>query len=278
MNTLKKGLIVFVILVINILQVSCSLKESYKEAPSGTNKDVKHAESNMKKTEILVAAAASLQYVMEELQIMFKEQYPNDNVIFTYGSSGALQQQIEQGAPIDVFISAAQKQMDTLLEKDFIIKETKIDLLENKVVLIIPKESKLKITNFEDMLLATRIAIGEPSSVPVGYYAEQIFNALNILEGVNKKVVYAKDATEVLTWVSSGNIDAGVVYSTDAVSSSKVTIVAEATKGSCERIIYPAAVIKGTKEEKAASNFINFLVKEEASEVFIRYGFIPLNK
>jgi len=223
--------------------------------------------------EILVAAAASLQNAMEEIQIMYQEANPNVTVTFTFGASGALQQQIEQGAPVDVFMSAALKQMTALEEEDLIVKESKKELLENKVVLIVPKDSKLGITSFEDILKAPLIALGDPESVPVGQYSEEVFTSLGILDKIKDKVTYAKDVTEVLTWVSTGNVDAGVVYATDAISNDDVTVVTEAPEGSCSKVIYPVAVVKGTKVEAGATAFVEYLASPEAIAVFEKFGF-----
>ncbi|MGB8451884.1 MAG: molybdate ABC transporter substrate-binding protein [Anaerocolumna sp.] len=223
--------------------------------------------------EILVAAAASLQNSMEEIGKLYMAANPKVTVTFTYGSSGTLQQQIEQGAPADVFMSAAIKQMKALEDKGLILEDTKKELLENKIVLIVPKDSKLGITSFEDILKAPTIALGDPESVPVGQYAEEVFTSLNMLDDVKKQANYGKDVTEVLTWVSTGNADAGVVYSTDAMSTDDVTVVAEAPEGSTPKVIYPAAVVKDTKVADAAKAFVDYLSSEEALGVFEKYGF-----
>ncbi len=223
--------------------------------------------------EILVAAAASLQNSMEELGKLYQAANPNVTVTFTFGSSGTLQEQIEQGAPVDVFMSAAVKQMKALEDKGLILDGTKKELLENKVVLIVPKDSKLGITSFEDILKAPTIALGDPESVPVGQYAEEVFTSLNMLDDVKKQANYGKDVTEVLTWVSTGNADAGVVYATDAMSSDDVTVVAEAPEGSTSKVLYPAAVVKDTKVADAAKAFVDYLASDEAISVFEKYGF-----
>jgi molybdate transport system substrate-binding protein len=300
-ESMKKGIRFLILLLIGILLFGCGSKESSKVltgAVTGTTEEAKtvdkqeiasdslagdKAESDEttevagEKAEILVAAAASLQNVMGEIQKIYQESNPDTVITYNFGSSGALQEQIEQGAPIDVFFSAAQKQMDTLAEENLIKEETRVDLLENKIVLIVPKDSKLGITSFEDILKASKVGIGDPASVPAGQYSQEVLTNLNLLKEVNKKAVLGKDVTEVLTWVSTGNVDAGIVYSTDAVSSDKVTIVAEAPEGSCSKVIYPAAVIKDTKQEMAASEFVRFLSTKEAKDIFKNYGFLPLN-
>jgi molybdate transport system substrate-binding protein len=226
--------------------------------------------------EILVGAAASLQNVMEELQGIYKEENPDAAVTFSFASSGSLEQQIREGAPIDVFFSAASKQMDALAEDDLITEDTRVDLLENQIVLIVPLNSNLAVSGFEDILGASMIALGNPESVPVGQYSQEIFEYLGIWDEVYAKSTLGKDVTEVLAWVSSGNVDAGVVYATDAKSSSEVEVAAIAPEGSHNKVIYPAAVIKGSKKEKAAKDFIRFLGTDKAEEVFVKYGFIVI--
>jgi molybdate transport system substrate-binding protein len=245
---------------------------------NGTEKSDENAKTsdNQETKEILVAAAASLKNPMEELQKLYKEKYPNVEITFTFGSSGSLEQQIEQGAPVDVFVSAASKQMDALVDKKLILEQTRTDILENKIVLIVPKDSKLGITSFEDITKANKIALGDPDSVPAGEYAKEVLTHLQLFEKIEDRTTYAKDVTEVLTWVSMENADAGIVYTTDAISSKDVLVVAEAPEGSYSKVIYPAAVVKETKEETAAREFLSFLSLKEAQKVFEKYGFKPV--
>lgn len=291
MKKLTKYLLL-IISIVGLLVVGCSNTKSdtskENESKAETTEDVAadlessedvevneeiSVEEESEPVEILVAAAASLQNAMEEIQVMYQEQNPNVTVTFTFGSSGALQQQIEQGAPVDVFMSAALTQMTALEEKDLIVKETKKELLENKVVLIVPKDSKLGITSFENILKAPMIALGDPESVPVGQYSEEVFTSLGILDKIKENVTYAKDVTEVLTWVSSGNADAGVVYATDTMSSDAVTVVAQAPEGSCSKVIYPVAVVKDTEVLDDATAFVEYLASAESIAVFEEYGF-----
>ncbi|BCJ95158.1 molybdate ABC transporter substrate-binding protein [Anaerocolumna cellulosilytica] len=246
--------------------------ETLTEQPSQTVTPEQSVKED-KSAEILVAAAASLQNAMEELEQLYKVTNPNVTLTFTFGSSGTLQQQIEQGAPVDVFMSAALKQMTALEEGGFILDDTKKELLENKVVLIVPKESDLGLSSFEDIVKAPIIALGDPASVPVGQYSEEIFTTLGILDKVKEKVTYGKDVTEVLTWVATGNAYAGVVYATDAKSSDNVMVVAEAPVGSTSKVIYPIAVVKDSKAQEAAKAFVQYLSSKDAIEVFEKYGF-----
>ncbi|SMP51864.1 molybdate ABC transporter substrate-binding protein [Anoxynatronum buryatiense] len=223
---------------------------------------------------ITLAAAASLKNCLDgELIPMFREQYPEIQVEATYDSSGKLQAQIEEGAPINVFISAAMKQMEALDEKELIIKDSIKALLENKIVLIVPADSDTFIETFEEIVKMERIAVGDPDSVPAGQYAKEALINLNLWEIVESKASLGTNVTEVLNWVAEGSADAGIVYSTDAAFTDKVKVVAEAPAESVAQIIYPVGIVKSTEGEEAARKFIVFLETEEAKAVFESYGF-----
>jgi len=223
---------------------------------------------------ITLAAAASLKNCLDgKLIPMFEEKYSNIKVKATYDSSGKLQTQIEEGADVDVFLSAAMKQMNALDEKGLIAQDSIVQLLENKIVLIVPQNSTKDINKFEDILQADRIAIGDPESVPAGQYAKEALTNLNIWDKVLAKASLGTNVTEVLNWVAEGSADAGIVYSTDAASTAKVKVVAEAPEGSVSKVIYPVGIIKTTKNEAAVKKFIEFLQTEEAKDVFKSFGF-----
>lgn len=230
--------------------------------------------SQEKESTITIAAAASLKNCMDDKLIpMFNEKYPNIKVQATYDSSGKLQTQIEEGAEIDVFMSAATKQMDELNKKGLIQESSIVELLENKIVLIVPKENSKDIKTFEDILKSDKIAIGDPESVPAGQYAKQLFENLEIWDQVSSKASLGTNVTEVLTWVAEASADSGIVYSTDAASNDKVKVVLEAPEGSVSKVIYPLGIVKATKNQEAAKSFTEFLQSEEAIKVFESYGF-----
>ncbi len=229
---------------------------------------------------LTVLAAASLTDALTEIGAKYQQAHPGVKLTFSFAGSGTLQTQIEQGAPGDIFVSAAQKQMDTLAGQNLILNDTRVDLLENKVVLIVPK-GKDAPASFETIGDAAVIAVGEPGSVPVGQYSMEIFETLGIKDALTKesgKLVYAKDVREVLTYVSTGNVDAGIVYATDALTDENVVVTAEAPEGSHAPVIYPAAVISSTKQEQAAREFLDYLAGEEAKGVFEAYGFTAVGK
>ena len=227
-------------------------------------------------TEILVAAAASLKNAYEDKLIpMFEEQYPGVTVKGTYDSSGKLQTQIEEGLDADVFMSAATKQMKALDEEGMIASDTITDLLENKIVLIVPAGNEKKLEKFEDIEKADSIALGDPASVPAGQYAQEALTNLGIWDKIQDKVSFGTNVTEVLNQVAAASADAGIVYATDAASmADKVEVVAEAPEGSLsKKVIYPVAVVKGTAHEEVAKEFVAFLQTDKAITVFEDYGF-----
>jgi len=253
---------------------------------SGCNQEVKPpgtpAPSDIPKLITLtISAAASLTEVMGEIKTLYKVENPNVTLNYNFASSGILQKQIEQGADVDLFFSAGTKQMVALQEKDLLINDSYINLVENSVVLIVKDDSTLDISDFKDAVddKIKKIALGEPKTVPVGQYSEEVFISLNILEKVKPKAVYAKDVKEVLTWVETGNVDVGVVYGTDAKASEKVKVVATAGNDLYKTpVVYPASVIKASKNVEDAMTFLNFLSSDKAKEVFIKYGFDSLLK
>jgi molybdate transport system substrate-binding protein len=229
-----------------------------------------------KEVELYVAAAASLKDVMTEIQTTYRQKHPEVKLFLNLASSGALQIQIEQGAPADLFVSAAQKQMNELEKKALIKKATRRDLLENQLVLVVPKASKLAVKSFADLTadVVKKIGIGAPDSVPAGQYAQEVFKNLKIAEKLQGKLVLGTNVRAVLSYVETGNVDAGIVYRTDAVISDQVKIVAAAPKGSHEPIIYPAAVLTNARQPRAAADFLKYLASKSAKKVFSKYGFL----
>ena len=235
------------------------------------------AKADLGEQSILVAAAASLKNAYEDKLIpMFEEQYPGVTVEGTYDSSGKLQTQIEEGLEADVFMSAATKQMKALDDEGMIASDSIVNLLENKIVLIVPAGSDSKIDSFEKIGDAASIALGDPESVPAGQYAKEALTNLNVWDSIQDKVSFGTNVTEVLNQVAAASADAGIVYATDAASKAdQVTVVAEAPEGSLEKkVIYPVAVVKATTHEDAAKAFVDFLQTPEAIAVFESYGFV----
>lgn len=230
------------------------------------------------RTSLTISAAISLKDSLEEIKQLYPRSQSNITLTYNFGASGALQQQIEQGAPVDVFVSAAVKQMDTLQSKGLLLEGTRKNLLGNQVVLVVPATSSASLSNFKGLTGSAfkKIAIGEPRSVPAGQYAEEVFKSVGILEQIRPKLVFGNNVRQVLTFVESGNAEAGVVYTTDARTSSKVKVAVTAPANSHSPIIYPVAVIKSSKNQAAARAFVQFLSTSQAKAVFTKYGFTAL--
>lgn len=236
------------------------------------------SKQEVKEEEVLtVAAAASLEYsYVEKLIPMFEEKNPGIKIEGVFDSSGKLQTQIEEGLNADIFMSAANKQMNALLEKKLIDEDSVVELLENKIVVIVPESSSLEIHNFEDIKNATTIAIGDPESVPAGQYAKEALTSLGVWNDIESKLSLGTNVTEVLNWVSENSAEAGIVYATDAATSDKVKIMAEAPEGSLKKkVVYPVGIISASENKDAAKLFVEFLASEEATAVFEEYGFTP---
>lgn len=231
------------------------------------------------KGEVYAFIAASLSNSMEAIQKDFNELYPNVTIYYSADSSGTLQTQIEEGARCDLFFSAADKQMDALTEEKLTKEDTVVDLLENKVVLIKPKDGKTKVTGFENVTDAENMALaGE--DVPVGQYSREIFTNLGIMDKVNEmEINECKNVTDVLAAVSEGSNEIGVVYATDAASvADKVEILAEAPADSLQTpVLYPVGLIEDKEasedDTKAAEAFLDYVESDAAIKVFEDYGF-----
>lgn len=237
--------------------------------------------------ELQVFAAASMQESLEQLVENYREIAPDVAVSLNLDSSGTLKMQITEGAVCDVFISAAQKQMDQLDitagemtnpdGMDFIDSDTRIDLLENKVVLVVPDGNPKGIASFGEIAeKAELISLGN-DDVPVGKYSEEILTNLGVLEEMQTdgKITYGSNVKEVATQVSEGIVDCGIVYATDA-SSAGLEIVDEAEAGQCRQVVYPAAVLKSSPHPAEACAFLSYLQSAEAAAVFEEIGFSPL--
>lgn len=237
------------------------------------------AEEAELKGEVYTFIAASLSNAMEEIQEDFNEIYPDVEILYNADSSGTLQTQIEEGARCDIFFSAADKQMNALVEEELAKKDTVEDILENKVVLIKPKDGETKVTGFENITDAANLALAG-DSVPVGQYAREIFENLGMTDAINEmEINEGKNVTEVLAAVSEGSNEIGIVYATDAASvADSVEIIAEAPAGSLETpVLYPVGLIEDAEASEddlaAAEAFLEYIKSEDAMAVFEKYGF-----
>lgn len=228
-----------------------------------------------KPTEINISPAISLKDALTEIQNSYNAKRPNVKLVFNFGASSSLQKQIEQGAPVDIFISASQKEIDELELKNLIINSSRKNLVKNQLVLVVPINSPVEVNSFQDLSKpeVSRIALGEPALVPAGRYGQQVLQKLDLWDQLRNKAVFAKDVRTVLTYVETGNVDAGIVYKTDALIGGRFKTVATAPEDTHQPIVYPFAIIAGTKNLSEAENFAAFLITPESKAIFKKYGF-----
>jgi len=255
------GLIMFIVVV----SAGCGTKQ---EQP----------QTEAEPVELTILAAASLTDAAEELKDIYVAGHPEVKITYSFASSGTLQKQIEEGAPADLFISAGKSQMDALAEKDLIVAESRRDLLSNELVLITQEGNTL--AGFDELAGSSvkQISIGTPETVPAGKYAKEALESLGLWDQIQSKLVQAKDVRQVLTYVETGNVDAGLVYSSDAMMGQGIRIVAAAPADSHKPIVYPMAVIKDSAHPEETNAFTEFLSGAEAAQIFDRYGFKSLSK
>jgi molybdate transport system substrate-binding protein len=228
------------------------------------------------KTELLVSAAISMKNAFEEIGRVYEATNRDVKVSFNFGASGDLARQVESGAPVDVFVSASITEMEDLDRKGLILGETRVNFASNRLVLVVPAGSGLKVTSFVDLqkLEVKKIAMGNPKTVPAGRYAEEVLRHYGVMDSLRERLVFAENVRQVLDYVARGEVDAGMVYSTDAMTRPKeVSVVATAPEGSHKPILYPIAVIKGTKWESAARGLVSLVVSPEGRKILERHGF-----
>ncbi|MGB6482947.1 MAG: molybdate ABC transporter substrate-binding protein [Candidatus Acidiferrales bacterium] len=223
---------------------------------------------------LTISAAISLKDSLDAIAKSYQQAHPNQHVACNYGGSGTLQHQIEEGAPVDIFISAGENQMDALQKEELLVPGTRRDLLGNQLVLIVPAHSE-GIKDFPDLAksAAKSIAVGDPQIVPAGMYTKQALEHLGLLPAIQRKLVFTKDVRQALAYVETGNADAGLVYATDARISNAVRVVATAPSDSHLPILYPVALLKDSKSPQAARTLLDALESPESLSVFEKSGF-----
>ncbi|QOR68861.1 molybdate ABC transporter substrate-binding protein [Cytobacillus suaedae] len=227
--------------------------------------------------ELTISAAASLTDALNEIKLTFETKYPEIKVTYNFGSSGTLQQQIIQGAPVDLFFSAAEDKYNELVEKGLITPDSGVSLVGNQLVLITPKENRKEIRTYEDLTTkAETISIGTPESVPAGKYAKEVLESLGIWDSLEQKIIFAKDVRQSLIYVETGNVDAGIVYHTDALSSTKITVHETANVDTHTPIIYPLGILKDSINPNEAKLFFEYMQSPEALSILESYGFVSL--
>jgi molybdate transport system substrate-binding protein len=226
-------------------------------------------------TSLLIAAAASLQPALAEIDPQFKAVNPNITVNYTFAASGALQQQIQQGALIDLFISAATQPIDALQNANLLLPNSCRNLLTNQLVIVVPRQSQRNLTDLKQLSDPTiqKISLGEPKTVPAGQYAAEALNKLGLWQPLQSKLVYGNSVRNVLGTVESGNADAGIVYSTDANHSNQVKSVITIPSHLHAPIVYAIATIRHSKHPQATQIYSQFLSSQPAQVTFKKYGF-----
>jgi len=227
--------------------------------------------------ELLVSAAMSLKNVFEEIAPVYEHQALDVTIHFNFGSSGALEKQIEAGAPADVFASASQRFMDMLEKENGVTAGSRRDFAQNSMVLIVPRDNPANIQGFDDLGSGKckNISIGNPGSVPAGRYAKEVLQNMKLYRKIQKSLVFGEHVRQVLDYVARGEVDAGIVYATDArIRSEEVNVVSSAPRGSHTQIFYPLAVVSLSHFQKQALDFIDFLSKNtQARELLQKHGF-----
>lgn len=265
---MKKNIFITLFIAIILLFAGCSSTSDDSSKAEGQQ------DESQEEVSLTVSAAVSLTDALEEIQELYNK---NNNVEFTFDldSSGSLAKRIQQGAPVDVFISANQKWMDTLEEEGEILTETREDVTGNNLVLITGEDSPLKYESFEDISVedVEQIALGEPESVPAGGYTKEILTNLQIWDDLESIMVFGKNVRSVLTYVETGDVEIGFVYESDALSSDKIKVLATAPEGTHEPIIYPGAVVADTDVEETAKEFLDFMTTDAAQDILAKHGF-----
>ena len=272
---MKKHLIPALSLALCLGLTACS---GGAAAPSATPAPSESAAAAAEPVELHVFAAASLKETLTQIGENYKAVAPNVTLTFTFDSSGTLQKQIEEGAECDLFLSAAQKQMNALAEGKYIDEASRIDLLENKVVLAVPEGNPAGVSAFEDVNTdkVKMIALGN-SDVPVGQYSEELYTSLGIWDAIQGKITFGSNVKEVTTWVGEGTVDCGVVYATDAHSAG-LEIVAEADPALLtNKVVYPAAILSASTHADDARAFLDDLTAADSVAVFQSVGFAMAN-
>jgi molybdate transport system substrate-binding protein len=254
-----------IFLIIFLFLAACST-----ESAQSQTKETKHEQ-----IELTISAASSLKDALTEILNQYDQENKNVKLSFNYGSSGTLQRQIEQGAPVDIFFSASHDKFDALVNKELIDKKQVKELLMNDLVLVTNRKNSKLISGFSVLRAENvrKIAIGIPETVPAGKYAKETLEHLKLWDDIQGKLVLAKDVRQVLSYVETGNIEAGFVYRTDALSSKELKIVSTAKSMSHSPIVYPIGIIRNSKNRSEAEKIVTYLLTKTAIKVFKKYGF-----
>ena len=273
---MRKELIVLLLLLGVFLAIGCTDNGSEATNETGTS-TAETPVSEQESETIMISAAASLTEAFTDMESQFEAENPDVKVDINFAGSGSLRTQIEGGAPVDVFASADQKNMDILAGEELIENSTRKDFAQNSLVLIVPASSTLNITGIEDLTSPEvgRIAIGNPDTAPVGKYTTQALTEAGIWDQLENKTVLAEDVKQALVYVERGEVDAGFVYMTDAKTADPGKIKIVATVPVSTPVTYPIAVVSASDNKEEAQEFIDFVTGQEGQEILGKYGFTP---
>lgn len=277
---MRKELIVLLVLLGVFLAIGCT--DNGNKATNETTAPIANETqvSGQEPETITVSAAASLTEAFTDMESEFETENPDIDVNFNFGSSGNLRKQIEGGAPADVFASADQKNMDTLANETLIDNSSRENFVKNSLVLIVPANSTLNITDVKDLTNpeVKKIGIGNPDTVPVGNYTRDAMTEVGLWSQVENKAVLAEDVKQALTYVERGEVDAGFVYMSDAMTAKPGTIKIVTNVSVSTPINYPIAVVSSSEYKEDAQEFIDFVTGKEGQETLEKYGFKALSK
>jgi len=265
--------VVLLVSIISVILLGCGTENNQ-------DKEVDNARNDSEQQKLMVSAAASLTDAMDEITAKYEAEHPGIDLEFNFAGSGKLAQQIQQGAPVDVFISANESWMDTLIHDEEIDKSERLDVTGNRLVMITQNDTDIHYESFDEIdgSELDQIAIGNLDSVPAGEYSKEVLDRLEKWDELENQFVYAKDVRQVLTYVESGNADIGFVYESDALSSDNVKIITYADPEAHDEIIYPGAILSGSEVQKEGKKFLEYLISEEGQEILEKHGFSKEDK
>lgn len=226
-------------------------------------------------TELNVSAALGLKEAMLDIQSAYEKSHPGTKIVYNFAAAGVLATQIENGAATDIFLSAAQKQINDLKAKGLIVEDSVKPIVGNQLVLAVPKGNPLNLTSFNDLTKpeVKHIGFGELKTMPAGQYGKECLDSLGIWNEVEPKIVMGKNVREIVAYVETGNADAAIAFSTVVATNPKVAVAAISPTGTHKPVIFPGTIIKETKHIKQAQDFFEYLSSKEAMDIFTKYGF-----
>ncbi|MGP0576920.1 molybdate ABC transporter substrate-binding protein [Paenibacillus peoriae] len=279
MHKLIKSSTVFVLVISIILLLSgCGTKQQLDSNVGSSDQNGSSSQTSSKTAETIeltISAAASLTDALKEIQHSYESTHTGIKLNFNFGGSGALEKQIEQGAPSDLFLSASTKNMKSLVDQQLIDTKKQKTWLTNELVAVIPADGTMNIASVTDLTKkeVKKVAIGIPESVPAGNYAQEALTKAKLWDTLQNKLVQAKDVRQVLQYVETGNADVGFVYKTDALTSQKAKIAFEVNPKTYSPVEYPIGIVKATKHIQEAEDFYAYLQSQESLNIMDKYGF-----